>query len=203
MKAFKKGLLTGFILQIAIGPVFFFIVNLALQKSLSHGFAAVIAVTIVDYFYIALAILGVGKLIENKKIKKVFGIISSIVLILFGIFMIRNVLNDIAPTTLGTNPTDLLSSFTSAFILTISSPLTIVMYTSLFATKAVENNYSKRELLIFGLSAGLATFLFMGTAVMFSSLIKSMISPTLIQMLNITVGTLLVLYGSIRALRIK
>lgn len=44
-----KGLITGLILQIAIGPIFFLIVNITLQKTLLDGLSAVVAVTIVDY----------------------------------------------------------------------------------------------------------------------------------------------------------
>ena len=69
-KVFKNGLATGLILQLAIGPVFFFIVNLTLRKTIFDGLAGVLAVTLVDYFYIALAIFGIGKLLENKKVKR-------------------------------------------------------------------------------------------------------------------------------------
>lgn len=79
-----NGFLTGLLLQIAIGPVFFFILNISLQKTVIDGFFAVIAVTLVDYIFIALAVLGVGKLLEKHKIKLTLGITSSIVLILFG-----------------------------------------------------------------------------------------------------------------------
>jgi len=72
MKIFKNGLATGLVLQFAIGPVFFFIINLALQRSIFDGLIGTLAVTIVDYFYITLAIFGIGKLLENKKIKKAF-----------------------------------------------------------------------------------------------------------------------------------
>ena len=71
------------ILQIAIGPVFFFILNICLQRSVIDGLFAVAAVTLVDYFFIALAVLGVGKLLEKPKIKFALGISSSIILILF------------------------------------------------------------------------------------------------------------------------
>jgi len=199
VKIFRNGLLTGLLLQLAIGPVFLFIINLTLQKTLLNGLAAVVAVTLVDYLYIALTILGVGKLLEKKKIKKVFGIISSIVLILFGLMIIKNALIDTTSITLNpANTTSLLSSFSLVFFLTISSPLTIVMWTSLFATKAIENNYSKHELLIFGLSAGLATLIFMGTSVVLISLLKETIPLILIQILNIIVGILLILYGAAR-----
>lgn len=76
MKVFINGLLTGLILQTAIGAVFFFIINLALQRSLYDGLVAVVAVTLVDYFYISLAILGIGKLL-------VFGLSVGLATLLF------------------------------------------------------------------------------------------------------------------------
>jgi threonine/homoserine/homoserine lactone efflux protein len=115
MKVFKNGIITGLILQLAIGPVFFFIANLSLQKTIYDGFAGVIAVTLVDYLYIALAIFGVGELLEKKKIKKAFGVISSIVLIIFGIIIIKSITDTSISTAVDTNTTDILSSFTSVF----------------------------------------------------------------------------------------
>lgn len=198
MRVFVNGLLTGLVLQMAIGPVFFFIINIALQKTLYDGFAAVSAVTLVDYFYITLAILGVGKLLEKKRIKKTFGIISSIVLIVIGIIIIRNIPIESTTFELTANATDLVTSFTSVFFLTISNPMTIVFFTGVFSAKAIEYNYTKHELLIFGLSVGLATFLFMGTSVIIFSLLQKTVPILLIQILNIIVGCLLILYGAIR-----
>lgn len=64
---FKNGLITGLLLQLAVGPVFFFIINLTIQKTVIDGLAAVMAVTIVDYFYITLSIIGVGTMLEKRR----------------------------------------------------------------------------------------------------------------------------------------
>jgi threonine/homoserine/homoserine lactone efflux protein len=202
MKIVRNGLITGLLLQLAIGPVFFFIINLALQKTILDGLAGVIAVTTVDYFYITLSILGIGKLLENKKIKNIFGIISSVVLIIFGILIIKGISNISITNIADTGATNLFSSFVSVFLLTISSPMTIVFFTSLFTTKAVEYNYSKRELLSFGFGTGLATFLFMGTSVIIFSLIKGSIPIILIQILNLLVGCVLIGYGGVRLIKV-
>jgi len=202
MKIFVNGLLTGLVLQIAIGPVFFFIINLALQRSLFDGLVAVVAVTLVDYFYISLAILGIGKLFEKKKIKKAFGIISSMVLIIFGLVIIKSVLGENVSTTSTIQSASLLASFSATFFLAISSPMTIVWYTGLFTAKAVEYNYTKRELIVFGLSVGLATLLFMGISVILFSLVKKSVPISLIQTLNILVGGLLIFYGVVRYIKI-
>lgn len=201
MKIFKNGLITWLILQVAIGPVFFYIINLTLQKTIFDGVAGVIAVTIVDYLYITLAILGIGKLLERKKIKKIFAIISSIILIIFGLMIIQNI-TSISITTNTDLWSNLRISFISVFFLTISSPMTIVFFTSLFATKAIEYNYSKNELFIFWLATWLSTFLFMGTSVILFSLLRWSIPILLIQILNLLVGCLLIWYGTIRLIKI-
>lgn len=203
MKIFRNGLLTGLTLQLAIGPVFFFIINLVLQKTIYDGFAAVIAVTFVDYLYIALIIFGVGKLIERRKVKRALGIISSVVLIVFGSVIIKNI---VSVNTLfeinNLGNSSILDSFVATFLLTVLSPMTIVFWTSLFATKAIENNYSKKELLVFGLGAGLSTFIFMGSAVVLFSQLKTAVPIILIQTLNILVGCLLIIYGLLRLKKI-
>ena len=198
-----NGFLTGLILQIAIGPVFFFILNISLQRTVIDGLFAVTAVTLADYIFIALAVLGVGRLLEKPKTKLALGIISSLVLILFGIIMILSInqSNQIG------NPNNLIesnyiSSFISAFLLTISSPLTIVFWTSLFATKAIEKGYAQKELICFGIAAGLATLVFLGTSVTLLSIVRTSIPFVLLKILNTAVGLLLIVYGVVRLVKI-
>lgn len=201
MKVVRNGLMTGLVLQLAIGPVFFFIINLALQKTIFDGLVGALAVTTVDYFYITLAILGVGEILQKKKVKKVFGIVSSIVLMIFGALLIKGIAAGGYSVTEQAKTMNLFSSFASVFALTISSPMTIVFFTSLFTAKALEYNYTKKELLFFGIGTGAATFLFMSTSVVLFSLLGGAIPPLLIKVLNGMVGCLLIGYGGIRLVR--
>lgn len=201
-KIFKNGLATGLFLQLAVGPVFFYITNLTLQRSIYEGLVAVLAVAIVDYFYITLSIVGIGKLLEKKKTKNVFGIISSIVLIIFGAIIIKGILDNGVSNTVDIEFTSLLSSFLSVFILTISSPMTIIFFTGIFTAKSVEYNYTKRDLYIFGFSVGSATFTFLGLSVIIFSLLKESVPITIIQFLNFLVGAVLIGYGIVRIIKI-
>jgi threonine/homoserine/homoserine lactone efflux protein len=200
MKILRNGLATGLFLQLAIGPVFFFIINLTLQRSLLDGLMGVLAVTVVDYFYIMLAVLGVGELLENARIKRTFGVVSSLVLIIFGLILARNIMSSGVSMSTAIGSTNLISSFTSVFLLTITSPMTIIFFTGIFAAKALEYNYSKRELLIFGFGTGLATLVFMTASVIALSLVKGNIPILLMQILNLIVGCLLIGYGVVRLL---
>lgn len=195
IKEFKNGLLTGLTLQLAIGPVFFFIMNLAIQRSIFDGFAGVLAVTTVDYLYITLSILGIGKLLERPQFKKIFGIISSIVLIIFGGIILNGVIGSSIANSSITSESNIFASFSSVFLITISSPMTIVFFTSLFTAKALEYKYTKRQLVLFGFGTGFATFLFMGSSVLIFSLLRNSVPVLLMQVLNGLVGILLVGYG--------
>jgi threonine/homoserine/homoserine lactone efflux protein len=198
-----SGFLTGLVLQIAVGPVFFFILNISLQKTVIDGWFAVLAVTIVDYLYIILAVVGIGKLLQKPKIKRGLGIASSIVLMSFGILMILTIQPDhidhIPNTGLGSN---YISSFLATFFLTLSSPLTVVFWTGLFASKAIEKGYATRQLAIFGMAAGSATFVFLGSSVALFSVIRASIPIAFLTVSNIAVGGLLISYGVFRLYRI-
>jgi len=196
-----NGLITGLMLQLAIGPVFFFILNIALQETLINALFAVLAVTIADYIYITLAILGIGKLLEHGKIKKTLGLLSSIVLILFGLFMALPI-TELSYDIKSLASDSYLSNFSSAFILTISSPLTIVFWAGIFTAKAIDLNYTKRQLLIFGLFAGSSTLLFLGLSSFIISMIKTSIPSNMIYFLNMAIGMILVVYGLLRILKL-
>ena len=151
-RVFLKGLSTGMILQFAVGPVFIYVMNTAVQNGITNGIAAVLAVTLADYIYITAAVLGVGRILEKDKLKKIFTILSSVVLVVFGIMLIFKGIGYIG----GRVDIDMKVyagvSFAEAFILTISSPLTILFWTGLFAAKTLEYKLNKRELAVFGIA---------------------------------------------------
>ncbi len=197
--AFMNGLATGLVLQLAIGPVFFFVLNITLQRTMAHGFLSVIAVTIVDYGYILLALAGAGKLLEYQTTKKVLSIVSASVLFVFGTFALLVAKDSVLHGTIHIeSASSYSSSFVSAFLLTISSPLTIVFWTCLFASKTIEYGYSKKCLAVFGFSAGLSTLLFLGGAVLLLSLFKASLPDILVKIMNGVVGIVLMTYGTLR-----
>jgi threonine/homoserine/homoserine lactone efflux protein len=202
-KIFINGLSTGLFLQLAVGPVFFYITNLTLQRTIYDGLIAVFAVSLVDYFFIALSVMGIGKFLEASKAKKAFGIVSSIVLIVFGFITIKGVLNSGFSSVLKIVSKNLLSSFFSALILTITNPLTIILFTSLFTAKTIGYNYTRKNLYIFGFSVGLATIVFMSASVIFFSLVKGVIPIIVIRILNLFVGFVLIGYGAMQTIRIS
>jgi threonine/homoserine/homoserine lactone efflux protein len=201
---FIKGFSTGMILQLAIGPIFIYIINTAMQYGLMSGIFATAGATAADYLFITLALVGAGELLEKNKIKKTFSVISSFVLIVFGIMMIVKGIR-FAHLAFGAGAPDgtALKSFASTLVLTLSSPLSIVFWTGVFTAKAADYSLDKKELLVFGFAAGLATFVFIGICVFILSSVQAMIPILVIRLLNVLVGAALAGYGVARLRKIR
>ena len=200
--AFSNGLLTGLVLQIALGPVFFYIINLTIQKSLADGLAGVLGALTGDSLYIILSIVGVGSLLGKPEVKRKIGIISAVTLIIFGVVILRSAvqtvpaINGVTPTTSG-----VLASYLTVLVMTLSNPLTIVFFSSVFSAKAAENNYERPQLRWFGLGTAAATLIFLGLSALLISSLRAVISPLVVAGLNVLVGMLLIAYGLLRLMR--
>lgn len=193
---------TGLILQIAVGPITFFIINIVIQRTLLDGFFAILGAALADYCYITLSIIGIAKLLENVRIKKTLGFISSLVLILFGFYIIIGSLRNIQVNVgITNNLQDLTRSFISTFMLTLSNPLTIIFWTSIFTARSIEYSLNRKELIVFGFAAGLAVFLFLGTIVLIISIFKYSIPVAAVRLANILVGLILITYGLFRSIK--
>jgi threonine/homoserine/homoserine lactone efflux protein len=155
----------------------------------------------IDYLYITLAIVGIGRLLDNSRVKRVFAIVSPVVLAVFGTVMIKGIAGTGVSDEAISHPADPLASFAAVLALTISNPMTIVFFASLFSARAIEHGYAKGGLFVFGLGTGMATPLFMGTSVLLFSFIGNSIPPVVTQGLNLIVGFLLVGYGVLRIAR--
>lgn len=197
-----NGIIVGLFLQLAIGPVFFYIVNLTIQKSFYDGLAGIMGAASVDFLFIILSIEGVGKVLEKKKIKKVYGIIGALALIILGLIMIHEALNVVESANNRICSTRLFSSFLSVLFITISSPMTIVFFTSIFSDKIYEYSLTKKQLYTFGLSIGISSLMFMIIFVIIFFLMKDSIPKGLIQKINILVALILIVYGVLRFIKI-
>lgn len=217
MAPILNGLLTGLFLQLAVGPVFFYVLGITLDRSLAEGLAAAVAVTIVDFLYIGLSIAGLGRLLEKEKARRIAGLAGAVALLAFGSAFLYGALANLAagraaaPVAIGTAaaqagdaagrplaadaPSGLLSAFAGAFVLTLSSPLTIVFWSGVFSARAAEKGYGRRQLALFGLGAGSATLSFLSAAMLAASALRASVPGAFVDWANAAVGAALVGYG--------
>lgn len=196
MNRFFDGFKFGIMLQIAVGPVCFFIFQISVLNGIIPALFGTLGVTLVDGLYILLAILGIGKIIEkNKNIEKIFKYFGSIVLIIFGGYILISAIN--SSSSISPDITSILkiNPFISACLLTISNPLTIVFWTGVFASKTASENMNLKELASFGMGAVISTFVFLSLISVSGGFTKMYINNQIIILLNVLVGLMLVFFG--------
>ncbi len=194
IKRYIEGLKFGLLLQFAVGPMCLMVFNTAKNSGFLIAFSLVIAITLVDAFYITLAAIGASKILENKKVNKVFKIIGSAVLILFGTNIILNVfgINILPGMNLKVSTTNI---FIQGLILTLSNPITIIFWGSVLTSKIIEDNLKRKELLIFSLGLVSATLFFLSLVAISGVILSNFISISISNILNVLVGTLIIYFG--------
>lgn len=191
-----KGLKFGMLLQLAIGPMAMMVFNTSTAYGFMFSLRLVLAIALVDALYINFSSFGAAALIKKSRIEKVVKLIGCFVLVLFGINTLSNVL------TFSFFPDISLFSYTSSenlfvqgLLLTASNPLTILFWSSLFSTQMIENEWNKQQLLLFSVGSVSATLIFLTFIALMGSLLIRFLPDIIIQLLNVTVGIALILFG--------
>ena len=194
MKKYFSGLKFGMLLQIAVGPMCLMVFNTAKNVGFLVAMSLVLAIALVDAFYITLASIGVSKLLEKEKVKKVFKIIGSLVLVIFGLNIILNVfgINIIPGLDLKPNTTNI---FIQGLVLTLSNPITIVFWGSVLTTKIIKDKFKKKELIWFSIGLVSSTLFFLTFIAILGMFLSSFIPENISNILNIIVGILIIFFG--------
>lgn len=194
MKRYFEGLRFGLLLQFAVGPMCLMVFNTAQNTGFLVALSLVIAIASVDAFYILLASLGASKLLGNKKIVKIVKILGAIVLIIFGLNIILGVfgINIIPGLNLKPNSSN---AFIQGIVLTLSNPITIVFWGSVLTTKIVEENFRKKELIVFSTGLVSSTLLFLTIIAILGTILSNFIPDIVSKTLNIAVGIIIICFG--------
>lgn len=194
MKRYLDGLKFGMLLQIAVGPMCLMVFNTAQNTGFLVALSLVLAIALVDAFYILLASLGISKLLENKKVERAVLLIGFVVLILFGLNIILNVFGINIIPGLNIKPSSS-NAFIQGIVLTLSNPITIVFWGSVLTTKLIEEKYSKKELFIFSTGLVSATLIFLTMVAILGTVLSSFIPSIVSNILNIIVGIIIIIFG--------
>lgn len=193
---FFQGIKLGMLLQIAIGPVSLFILTTAVNSSFLNSFLAVLAVTLVDAIFILLALSGATSFLQNKKNESFFKWLSAVILILFGVDILLDTLGiHLLPASNIINTGSANNSFIYAFVLTLSSPLTILFWAGVFTAKISEEHYSDRDMFYFTLGCLSSTLIFLTFLSIIGSTFHYILSKEVITWVNIIAGLMIIYFG--------
>src|SRR5665647_278155 len=139
-KVIVNGIKFGILLQLAIGPMCLMTFNVAMSQGFWRGMIVVAAIAVIDIIYMALAGLGVARLMKSEKIQKGIKLFGCIVLVLFGVNIALDVFGLHLLPNISLFPQNTSNSlFIKCLFLTASNPLTIIFFSGIFSTQVLEN----------------------------------------------------------------
>lgn len=132
LSLFLKGLLLGFCIAAPVGPVGILCINRTLNKGYISGIVTGLGATTADLLFGLIVVLGLNIvsdfLIDYESWFHFFGFLF---LVLVGVQIMRKKKRTVEPA-LQENG-NLLRDYVSAFVLTLSNPLTIIFFIAVFA----------------------------------------------------------------------
>ena len=194
-----EGFRFGLLLQLAVGPVCLFVFRTGAEMGVFAGLLAVMAVTIVDGVYIALAALGVTQWARRRPVRRVLQWGGACVVAVFGLDVLMSPWGAhlISSADLGNASPKNAGPFVAGLVLAGSNPLTIVFWAGVFGGKLATNRFGPHDILLFSVGCVLATLTFLTTVASGGALAGRFLPPVLVRILNALVGVAL-LYVAFR-----
>ncbi|BCJ92762.1 amino acid transporter [Anaerocolumna cellulosilytica] len=203
IQMFCKGFCFGMLLQIAVGPICFFILQTAANSGFLIALTGVLGVTLVDGLYILAAILGLGTFLDKyPKAKKLLQYSGALVLIVFGLSAILGSFHiRLLPSLTLVNSAKYTNVFINTLLLTLSNPLTILFWAGVFSAKIAEGQMKKQDFYAYGMGALGSTMFFLSITAALGSLMHTYIDTVITNGLNILIGIALLYFGIRTAFR--
>lgn len=83
---YLKGVLYGITLALLVGPVFFALLRVSIERGFSSGAWMALGIALSESFVIALVAIGVAQLAHTKEFQFYLGIVGGTVMLVFGLF---------------------------------------------------------------------------------------------------------------------
>jgi threonine/homoserine/homoserine lactone efflux protein len=182
------------LLQLAVGPVCFYIFDTSSKKGFISAELGVVAVVIIDAIFILLAIFGITAFLKNDKMVRVIKIFGFTILCYFGVKTILSSLGFISSET-GIESFAFENSFIGGLLLTVSNPLTILFWAGVFSSRIAQEKIKQKELYLFGTGAVLSTFIFLSCIGLLGKVLAHFLPLAIINMLNMLVGVVFLFFA--------
>lgn len=193
-----EGMILGFTLAIffGFGPALFALIQTSIHRGLWSGFLLALGIFLSDVALVALCFLGAINIMTKPENHLVFGIISGIILILFGFFTYRKkvALNSPDNDSVNSKPGPV-TFMLKGFFLNIANPFVWIFWMGIVVGITANYEGNVRNVIMF-FSAALLTVLATDLLKCFGSYkIKRFLTVNLIQWVNRIAGIGLALFG--------
>jgi len=188
-----RGLIIGFTIAAAVGPITLLVIRRTIAHGGLYGFASGLGVATADATYAAVAAFGLTA-ITSVLVSGHFllGIVGGAIIAIIGIRTIRS--RPSGPATDAERP-GILGAFASIYALTMTNPLTIVLYAGVFAGIGLVAGSSFVDAAVLTLAAWLGSTAWWVILCSIVGWARARVSATALQWVNRASGAALVVFG--------
>jgi threonine/homoserine/homoserine lactone efflux protein len=197
MDVILNGFFSGIVLAFLIGPVFFTIIQTAIERGFSGGAWVAVGVSLSDAGYIILAYLGLYQLFDGASFKEYLAYFGGLVLLSFGayyLFVKSRKLVAFDPRELKADkPMRLIAK---GFVINGLSPTVLLFWLGAVGFATTEFGYtSSREATPFFATIVATVFLTDLIKAKLADRLRRLLTPQFIRNLNLVLGVALVVFG--------
>ena len=197
MDIILNGLLSGIVLALLIGPVFFTILQTSIERGFGSGAMVALGVSLSDAFYITFTYLGVYQLFDQGGFREYLAYFGGIVLLLFGAYYLfiksRKLSRLSAQEVRANNPWKLVGK---GFVINGLSPMVLIFWLGTVGIATTKFGYTTPQKAVPYFASIVGTVLV--TDLLKAKLadkLRRLLTPPFIKRLNLVLGFVLVVFG--------
>jgi threonine/homoserine/homoserine lactone efflux protein len=197
MDIISKGIVSGLVLALMIGPVFFTIIQTSIERGFSNGVFVAIGVSISDAMYILIAYFGLTQFLSNPDVRLYMAYVGGAVLLAFGVYYLFVKSRKLGKVDYGSLPAKSWRRLAmKGFIINGLTPTVFFFWLGVVSVATTEFGYQTNTQALTYFAAIVATvFITDVIKAKLADKLRLVMTPWFIQLMNIVLGIVLVVFA--------
>lgn len=195
MDVILNGLGFGLLLCVLIGPVFFALIQNAIEKGFYSGFFMAIGIALSDAFYIVITYLGISQLTNNDQFNMWLGGIGGTLMLGFGISYLFKPVPTQGLKQSHQEDTKWFQQIVKGFVLNGVNPFVLFFWIGIVSKVTLTYNYTNNEAITFFVVLVATVFLVDILKSYFAVKLSQIVTPRFMKIMNRVVGVALILFS--------
>lgn len=203
MDLILKGIVTGFILSIMVGPVFFVLLETSIRKGIKAAIAFDLGVLLNDILYIAIAFVFYNQVeqLQTGNDNSIVRLVGGALFLAYGVY---NFMKKVQGITIETDKTITQSVRgyillgLKGFLLNLANPMVVFYWFSVMTLGAQDTEHNGNAYMILFLATILITFFSIDLLkIVGAKSLRPLVTPKLLKGLNYVIGVVFIAFGAV------
>lgn len=197
MEIILKGIVSGLVLALMVGPVFFTIIQTSIERGFKNGVWVAVGVAVSDALYILLSYLGLSQLVEDDRLKVYLKYGGGVMLLIFGFYYLlvksKKLLDSETEHIKVRSPLRLMAK---GFIINGFTPMMLIFWIGTVSVATTDLGYTTpKEVTLFFSGIVVTVFTTDVIKAKLADHLRHLLTRRFIRILNIILGIVLLIFG--------